>query len=72
MGEIERMSSEQHDDIDMWYNKDIEEKEVKFVLKKARLKKMVGNDNIPFEVLKNSVSVLLLRILFSKGYIFRR
>ncbi len=33
-------------------NKDIEEKEVKFVLKKARLKKAVGIDNIPFEVLR--------------------
>ncbi len=40
LGEIERMGSEQHDDIDMWYNKDIDEKEVKFVLKKARLKKL--------------------------------
>ncbi len=60
------MESEQHDDIDMWYNKDIEEKEVKFVLKKARLKKAVGIDNIPFGVLNNSVSVPLLRILFSK------
>ncbi len=38
LGEIERMESEQHDDIDMWYNNDIEEKEVKFMLKKARLK----------------------------------
>ncbi len=65
-GGIERMESEENDDIDMWYNKDIDEKEVKFVLKKDRLKKAVGIDNIPFEVLKNSVSVPLLRILFSK------
>ncbi len=66
MDEIERMESDQHDDIDMWYNKDIEEKEVKFVLKKARLKKAVGINNIPFVVLMNSVPVPLLRILFSK------
>ncbi len=65
LGEIERMESEQHDYIDMWYNKHIAEKGVKFVLKNARMKKAVGIDNIPFEVLKKSVSVRLLRILFS-------
>jgi CYTH domain-containing protein len=52
--EIERMESEEHNDMDMWYNKDIKEDEVKFVLKKARLKKAVGIDNIPYDVLKNS------------------
>ncbi len=69
-GEIERMESEQHDDIDMWYNKDIEEREVKFVLKKARLKKALGMNNILFELLKNSVSIPLRRILFSKHFLF--
>ncbi len=32
LGDTERMESEQHGDIDMSYNKDIEEKEVKFIL----------------------------------------
>ncbi len=39
LGEIERMESEQHDDIDMWYNTDIEEKELKSVLKKGQTEK---------------------------------
>ncbi len=43
LGEFERMESKQHDDSDMWYNKDIEENEVTFVLKKVKLKKTCGN-----------------------------
>ncbi len=39
LGGIERMESEQHDDIDMWYNTDIEEKELKSVLKKGQTEK---------------------------------
>jgi len=70
MEEIERMESEEHNDMDMWYNKDIKEDEVKFVLKKARLKKAVGIDNIPYDVLKNSVSVTILKKLFSKLFLF--
>ncbi len=69
MGEKERMENEDFGDEQAWCNTDITETEVKYVLNKVRLIKAVGIDNIPYEVLKNSISIPLLRCLFSK--IFR-
>ncbi len=69
MGENERIENEDFVDDQAQCNTDITETEVIFVLNKARLRKAVGIDNIPYEVLKNSISMPLLRCLFSK--IFR-
>ncbi len=60
------MENEDFSDDQTWCNTDITETEVKFVLNNTRLRKAVGIDNIPYVVLKNSISVPLLRCLFSK------
>ncbi len=68
MGEKERMENGDFGDDQAWCNTDITETEVKFVLNKARLRKAIGIDNISYEVLKNSISIPLLRCLFSKMF----
>ncbi len=55
------MENEEFGDNQAWHTTDITETEVNFVLNKARLRKVVGIDNIPYEVLKNSISKPLLR-----------
>ncbi len=68
MGNKDRIENEDFGDGQAWCNTYITETEIKFVLNKARLKKAVGIDNIPYEVLKNSISVPLLKCLFSKSF----
>ena len=49
---------------DNYLNADITLQEVKFVIKKAKLRKAVGVDNIPNEVLKNESATRILKELF--------
>ncbi len=68
MGENDRLENEYFGDEQAWCNTDITETEVKFVLTKARLRKAVGINSIPYEVLKNFKDVYFARLFIHMLY----
>ena len=64
--QLEAASSNESNVANDWYNRNIEYEEVKKVINKAKLRKAVGIDCLPYEIFKHDDSINLLWVLFRK------
>ena len=64
--QLEAASSNESNVANDWYNRNIEYEEVKKVINKAKLRKAVSIDCLPYEIFKHDDSINLLWVLFRK------